>query len=237
MSNNISHTLFQSGGYLYLIGIPLLRIIATWLMIIAVWRKLKRRNDNHRILWIIFTFFSPILARLCFEAYCRWIDKKSIAKICGNFTLTLVSVISFILSAILTVIAIALIGIGYIKSEIDGEPLTTFYDVKGNKYGDLYDVPLYDENGNLYIRETEWFAFDYIDQKGKEFDGNYCYLREDGYFYYDSTNKLKPYNNTYDYYTDGNKIYYTLINDVYWDEDGTIWEKSGRMHLELFDFD
>jgi hypothetical protein len=28
-----------------------------------------------------------------------------------------------------------------------------------------------------------------------------------------------------------------LLNRVYWEEDGTIYEKSGRMHLELFDFD
>ncbi len=42
-------------------------------------------------------------------------------------------------------------GIGYIKSEIDGEYIATFYDVHRNEYDDLYDVPLYDKQGNIYI--------------------------------------------------------------------------------------
>ena len=55
--------------------------------------------------------------------------------------------------------------------------------------------------------------------------------------YFDENEELKPYKDSYDYYTDGETIYYYLFNRVYWGNDGTIYEKSGKLHLELFDFD
>lgn len=120
----------------------------------------------------------------------------------------------------------------------DGEPLATFYDVHGNEYDDLYDVPLYDKQGNTYTHKDAWFtAGSYTDQNGKSYDGDYCYLSEDGYFYFDENEELKPYKDSYDYYTDGETIYYYLFNRVYLENDGTIYEKSGELHLELFDFD
>jgi hypothetical protein len=136
------------------------------------------------------------------------------------------------------IVSVISMGIGYIKSEIDGEPLATFYDVHGNEYYDLYDVPLYDKQGNTYTHKDAWFtAGSYTDQNGKSYDGDYCYLSEDGYFYFDENEELKPYKDSYDYYTDGETIYYYLFNRVYWENDGTIYEKSGKLHLELFDFD
>lgn len=148
------------------------------------------------------------------------------------------SIISYILSAVLLAISIVSMGVGFIKSEIDGEPIATFYDVQGNEYADLYDVPLYDKEGNTYTHEAAWFtAGTYVDQNGKTYDGDYCYLSEDGYFYFDEHDELEPYQDSYDYYTDGKIVYYYLFNRVYWEKDGTICEKTGRFSLELFDFD
>lgn len=238
MFDNISQGLFTTGAMGYLIIVPVLRLLAILFMVISTYKLLKARQDNHKFLWVVAICFSPILARIAFEVYCRWISKKETVRVKGSTPFLITSIIAFVLSAILMIVSVISMGIGYIKSEIDGEPLATFYDVHGNEYYDLYDVPLYDKQGNTYTHKDAWFtAGSYTDQNGKSYDGDYCYLSEDGYFYFDENEELKPYKDSYDYYTDGETIYYYLFNRVYWENDGTIYEKSGKLHLELFDFD
>lgn len=238
MFDNISQGLFTTGSTSYLIVVPVLRSLAILFMIVSTYKLLKARHDNHKILWIVAICFSPIIARIAFEVYRRWLSKKEIVRAKGSTPFLIASIIAFVLSAILIVVSVVSMGIGYIKSEIDGEPLATFYDVHGNEYDDLYDVPLYDKQGNIYTHEDAWFTTgSYTDQNGKSYDGDYCYLSEDGYFYFDEKEELKPYKDSYDYYTDGETIYYLLFNRVYWEDDGAIYEKSGKLHLELFDFD
>ena len=234
----ISQGLFTTGAMGYLIIVPVLRSLAILFMVISTYKLLKARQDNHKFLWVVAICFSPIIARIAFEVYRRWISKKETVRVKGSTPFLITSIIAFVLSAILMIVSVISMGIDYIKSEIDGEPLATFYDVHGNEYHDLYDVPLYDKQGNIYIHEDAWFtAGSYTDQNGKSYDGDYCYLSEDGYFYFDENEELKPYKDSYDYYTDGETIYYYLFNRVYWENDGTIYEKSGKLHLELFDFD
>ncbi len=62
-------------------------------------------------------------------------------------------------------------------------------------------------------------------------------MGEDGYFYFDENEELKPYKDSHHYYTNGKMIYYSLFNRVYWEDNGAIYEKSGKLYLELFDFD
>lgn len=238
MFDNISQGLFTTGAMGYLIIVPVLRLLAILFMVISTYKLLKARQDNHKFLWVIAICFSPIIARIAFEVYRRWISKKETVRVKGSTPFLIISIIAFVLSAILMIVSVISMGIGYIKSEIDGEPLATFYDVHGNEYYDLYDVPLYDKQGNTYTHKDAWFtAGSYTDQNGRSYDGDYCYLSEDGYFYFDENEELKPYKDSYDYYTDGETIYYYLFNRVYWENDGTIYEKSGKLHLELFDFD
>ncbi len=238
MFDNISQGLFTTGAMGYLIIVPVFRLLAILFMVISTYKLLKARQDNHKFLWVVAICFSPIIARIAFEVYRRWISKKETVRVKGSTPFLITSIIAFVLSAILMIVSVISIGIGYIKSEIDGEPLATFYDVHGNEYYDLYDVPLYDKQGNTYTHKDAWFtAGSYTDQNGKSYDGDYCYLSEDGYFYFDENEELKPYKDSYDYYTDGETIYYYLFNRVYWENDGTIYEKSGKLHLELFGFD
>lgn len=238
MFENVSQAFFNTGATGYLVVVPILRILATLFMVVSTYKLLKVRQDKHKFLWVAAIFFSPIIARIVFEIYRRWIAKKELGTAKGSTPLLIASIVAFVLSAVLMVVSVVSMGVGYIKSEIDGEPLATFYDVHGNEYDDLYDVPLYDKEGNTYTYEAAWFtAGTYIDQNGKSYDGDYCYLSEDGYFYFDENNELKPYQDSYDYYTDGETVFYYLFNRVYWENDGTIYEKSGRLHLELFDFD
>ncbi len=236
MFDNVSQGLFTTGATGYLIIVPVLRSLAILFMVVSTYKLLKARQDSHKFLWLVAICFSPIIARIAFEIYRRLINKKGIDKPKGSNAFLIASIVAFALSIVLTVISIVSIGAGYIKSEIDGEPLATFYDVHGNEYDDLYDVPLYDKQGNVYTHESAWFTTgSYIDQNGKSYDGDYCYLSEDGYFYFDEKEELKPYNNSYNYYTDGETIYYYLFDRVYWEADGTIHQR--KYHIRLFDFD
>ena len=237
MFENVSQGLFTTGAMGYMVVVPAIRLIATILMAISLYKLLKARQDGRKLLWMIAVFVAPIITRIAFEIYSRWIAKKETEKVKGSLSLLIASLILYAVAAALTVASVISIGAGLVKSEIDGEPISTYYDVHGNEYMDLYEVVLYDENGNTYTFESDWFTFSYVDQNGTSYNGDYCYLSEDGYFYYDESNELKPYEDTYDYFTDGETVYYWLMNPVYWAEDGTIYEMSGRMHLELFDFD
>lgn len=235
MFNNISQGFLTTGAAGYLVIIPVLRFLAALFMAFSTYKLLRARQDKHKFIWILAIVFSPILARCAYEVYCKLIVKKDTKAVKGSTSFFIISIAAFVLSAILTVISVVFIGVGYIKSEINGEPLATFFDAHGNEYDDFYEVPLYDQEGNTYLYESAWFtAGNYIDQNGKTYDGDYCYLSEDGYFYFDADDQLKPYKD-FDYYTDGETIFYYLFNRVYWEEDGTIYEVSGRFHLKLFD--
>jgi hypothetical protein len=238
MFDNISQGLFVSGGMGYFVVVPILRSLAIMFMVISTYKLLRARQDSHKFLWILAICFSPIITRIAFEVYRRFINKKQSEKVKGSNALLIISIVAFVLSVVLTVISIAALGIGYLKSEIDGEPLATFYDVHGNEYHDLYDVPLYDKQGNMYTTKSAWFTgLYYVDENGKSYDGDYCFLSEDGYFFFDENKELQPYNDSFEYYTDGETLYYLLFFRVYWGNDGVIYEKTGRFHVELFDLD
>ncbi len=243
MFDNISQGLFVIGGTGYMIMVPILRAIATLFMIISTYKILKARQDGHKMVWIFFVCVSPFLTRIAYEIYRRWIAKKEdetevpkrIPK--SSNILLILSILTFAISAILIVVSVITMGIGFIKSYIDDEPIAAAYDMNGNEYFDYFEVPLYDKEGNLYVYEPTWFTVGkYIDQNGNEYDATYCYLGEDEYFYFDKNNELEQYKDYDEYYTDGEKIYYSLWGYVYWDEHGTVYEKSGRLSIELFDF-
>jgi hypothetical protein len=238
MFENASQGLFVTGATGYLMIVPVIRALAILFMCVSTYKLLKARQDQHKFIWLVAICVSPILARLAYEAYRRWIAKKENVQAKESTLFLMGSVIAFSLSVVLTGVSVISMSVGYIRSEIKGEPLGTFYDVHGNEYDDLYDVQLYDRKGNRYTHESAWFtAGAYIDQNGNRYDGDYCYLSEDGYFYFDEKEELVAFEDAYDYYTDGETVYYYLINRVYWEEDGTMYQKSGNLHLELFDFD
>lgn len=100
------------------------------------------------------------------------------------------SIVSFLLTVILTVITIGIMGAGFVKSAISSK---------------------------------------------------HCYISENGDFYYDIEDDLKPYNNSEkqdytEYFTDWETIYYSMADIVFWDKDGAIRQKSARLDIKLFDF-
>ncbi len=245
MFDNISQAFFITGATGYGIVVPIMRLLATIFMVISTYSILKSRRDKHIIIWLFLICVSPIWWRVIYEIYRRWISKKTdfltgkvIKSSKASKVLFFMSIVTFIISAVLFAISVFGMGIGFFKSYADNEPIAVVYDVHGNEYSDCYEVPLHDREGNTYTYEPDWFVVgDYTDQNGNVFDGDLCYLDRDGYFYYDKSNKLTPYKDYDGYYTDGNNIYYGLWGYVYWDEDGTLYDKSGKYSNELFDFE
>lgn len=245
MFDNASQAIFTTGGVIYLMIVPLLQMVAKAFMAVSVWKDHKARGYSHRWWWIVGVLISPILVGIAYQVFRKWISKREIleerGKRSAKFGLAFffTSLLCHLLSLLLTVISVITIGIGGIKSIVDDEPLLTVYDRYGNAYHDLYEVPLYDRQGNVYTESMEWehlFITVYVDQNGNEYAGEYAYLDEEGYFYYDPDNKLTPTQND-GYYTDGEKLYYGLVFQIYWDENGDIYENSGRVHTKLFDLE
>ena len=238
MFENISEGLFMIGatGYLYIV--PVLRFFATLLMLISTYKVLKVRQDSHKAYWLSGVIVFHVLGRIAYEIYCRYMEKKDHPKVKGSIVMMIVSFIIRLIALVLLISSFITMGAGFIRSGITGELITTYYDLKGNAYGDVYDVPYYDEKGNKYTYESEWFTTGtYTDQDGNKYDGDYVYISEDGYFYYDKNNKLQPYDDSYEYYTDGNKIYYSQFPYTYWDENGEMYASGGKYDYKLFDFD
>lgn len=246
MFENISQGLFVSGGIGYLILVPILRLLVSLFMVISTYKILKTRQDKHKLVWIIFIWISPIITRIAYEVYRRCIAEKAIENInvnkaskSSNVFLAF-SIIIYAATIIITFVSVVTMGIGVVKSYVDNEPLAAAYDVYGNMYSDYTEVPLFDQEGNTYTPDRSFKSLlkrDYIDQNGNVYNGMYCYLNENGYFYYDKNNVLVPCDEYNDYFTDGKAIYYDLFGTVYWTEDGTIYAQSGRFTEELFDFE
>ncbi|MBQ5591873.1 MAG: hypothetical protein IIU80_02910 [Clostridia bacterium] len=238
MFENISEGLFMLGasGYLYIV--PVLRFFATLLMLISTYKVLKVRQDSHKGQWLLGVIVFPILGRIAYEIYRRYMEKKEHPKVKGSTSLMVVSLFIRFIAVILLVSSFISMGAGFIRGEITGEWVSTYYDLKGNQYSDVYDVPFYDKEGNRYTYEPEWFTSGtYTDQKGNKLDGDYAYIDENGYFYYDKNNTLKPHNDSYDYYTDGENLYYSLFFHVYWEENGEMYAFGSKYDYKLFDFD
>lgn len=236
--------LFLSGGIGYTVLVPLLRVLATLLMAISTYQLLKMRDDPHKVKWMIGIILAPIPIRILYEIYRRfiYIDKHNESKLSKKSSNRLLfwSIILSVLVWILSLISMISMGAGYLKGVFDGDYVTNYHDIHGTEYISYMDVPLYDREGNTYMYEPEWFVpGDYMDANGDIYENERSYLDEDGYFYYDTDGKLTFYHEDgyYRYYTDGEKLYFSLESYVYWDEDGVMYDKSGKYSQELFDFD
>lgn len=247
MFENASQEIFVISMLVYRV-LPVLKTFAGILMAVSVYRHAKSKNIGHKWIWTIFVFVFPIIGRLIYCVYHRFIRKttydyifEQTPKRKGNGTvLCVLSLLLYGVIFIITIVSVATMGFSVVKSVVDDEPLWeyTCYDVNGKQYSDIYDVPLYDREGNVYDYESEWFVVgDYVDQDGNRLDGNYCYLDSDGYLVYDENDTFAECQDNYEYFfdEDGN-IYYGLWgNPIYMEENGDIYEFSGRYHIQLFE--
>lgn len=99
----------------------------------------------------------------------------------------------------------------------------TVYDVYGNEYYSLTDVPLYDENSVKYHYYTnkDKTDFFYINEKGEKYDSKDVYLTTGGYIVFLEEDKIQSYNGLYDTVYEDGEHYYAVIHPC-WNEDGDL---------------
>lgn len=235
MFDNASQMLVNVGAIGYLAAVPILRFVAAFFMTLSTYKTLRIREEKNKLIWLFMTWVSPIGTRIVYEIYRRVVNPIKVKTPKTGIILLFLSIVSYLISAVLLVVSISSMGIGFIKSEIDDEPLITVYDMYGNEYHDKHDVPLYDKDGNTYLYEPEWFTEGkFVDQNGNVYDGDFSYLDENGYFYYDADDKLEVYNEDIEIYTDGEMLYYLCPSYCFFDKDGTILQSSGKMIITVF---
>ena len=246
MFENTSQGMFFV-SFLFYRALPALKLLASILMSISVYRHAKHNRIEHKGIWAVIAFGFPVLGRLAYCIYHRFLREKNNKYLFEEYKpnnrkgaiLCALSLFLSVLAAIISIASVATMGASVIKSIVDDEYLFehTCYDVHGNQYSDIYDVPLYDREGNKYTHEAEWlYVGDYIDQNGNRFDGDYCYLDSDGYLVYNEMG-FTPYEAYFsDYYYDeqGNNYYSLWGNPIYMDEDGNIFEVR-KYSVQLFD--
>ena len=248
MFENTSQGMFFTSILVYR-ALPALKILASILMSISVYRHAKSNKINRKGMWTLVAFGFPVLGRLAYCVYHRFIRKKNNEYLFEQSTTNnrkgaITCILSLMLSAVagvISIVSIATMGASVIKSVVDDEYLFeyTCYDVHGNKYSDIYDVPLYDREGNTYTVDSKltFSASDYIDQNGNRFEGNCCYLDSDGFFVYNETDLIPCKEYLCDYYYDdqGSKYFYLTGCPIYWDENGDIFASRYKATVQLFD--
>lgn len=96
---------------------------------------------------------------------------------------------------------------------------TVYYDRNGAAYSDIDDVVYYDAEGNTYLFNEDEFCF--VDSNGASYSSMQCFIDEDGYFYYDTDNKLE-FDSALKKYTDKDGKTYVPTVGVYWDAQGNV---------------
>ncbi len=246
MFDNVSQGMFYSGIMGYVIAVNLIRVIAGIFMAISVYRDAKSRGFNYKWIWVIVVLGSPVLGRLVYSFYHRCIRKwiwnipyPKVYKRKGTAAMVL-SIITYGIMMITAMVSAVTVGVSVIKSEIDNEPIVTYYDLYGNEYEwyEEYDVPLYDREGNRYVLEPDFiYIGEFVDQNGNRLKGDYCFLDKDGYFVYDENGSFTMCEDNCDYYFDAEgNVYFDLDGrPVLWDKNGDVYIVSGKYRIDLFE--
>lgn len=102
------------------------------------------------------------------------------------------------------------------------------YDLYGNAYSSLSEIPLYDEYGNEYHSKvnSQNTATYYVNENGASYDANDVYLTKGGYIVVLEEDKIKDYVNLYETIYNDNEHYYAVIYP-YWNKDGDLIVDSG----------
>lgn len=97
------------------------------------------------------------------------------------------------------------------------------YDLYGNAYSSLTDIPLYDEYGNEYYYRinADNKSSSYIDKNNEIHSSRDTYLTKGGYIVFLEEDRIIGYNGLYDTIYDDGEHYYAVIHP-YWNKDGDL---------------
>lgn len=223
--------------------VPAIKVIAGIFMAISVYRDAKSRKFENKWFWAILALLAPILGRLAYAVYHRyirkWIWDIEYPKVFNRkgIVLMAISFFTYGLMLIAMLASMITIGVSKVKSAVDNEPIVIYYDIQGNQYGKAWKVPLYDCEGNTYKYEFKDFDICYTDENGNSYTSEQCYIDSNGYFVFDEMCDFVSVSENMDYYTDneGNIYYSVALLPVYWDKDGDmfvmVWKNIG---FEIF---
>lgn len=180
-------------------------------------------------------YFHKVFGKKGYPEQRKGISKKSVVLF---FISAAVIFISFILAATATVL-----GIGsFVRAQVTGEHLTTYYDKMGNEYNELdVTIDMYDRDGNKYVYTVNGLFEPsvYVDENGNEYDSDKCFIDSDGWFIYDDNGSLKveedyEWNICVRYEdADGNKYFQLGDASFQIDENGEIWAFLNRTSEKL----
>lgn len=97
------------------------------------------------------------------------------------------------------------------------------YDLYGNAYSVLTDVPLYDEYGNEYYYQIndDNKSSSYIGKNNEIHSSRDTYLTKGGYIVFLEEDKIESYNGLYDTMYEDGEHYYAVIHPC-WNKDGDL---------------
>lgn len=242
---NPSQSLLYKAAIIMLIYV-IIRNIPAIITAIYLSAEAKRHNQK-RLLWGCLGYAFPIFAPIGYFIFIKYSERgvnpalrKGISKksVVSFFISAAIIFISFILAATATVM-----GIGsFVRAQVTGEHLTTYYDKMGNEYNELdVTIDMYDRGGNKYVYTVKGLFEPsvYVDENGKEYDADKCFIDSDGWFYYDENGSLKI-EEDYDWYiclryedADGNKYFQLGDASFRFYENGEIWAYSGKASEKL----
>ncbi len=97
------------------------------------------------------------------------------------------------------------------------------YDLYGNAYSSLTDIPLYDEYGNEYHYQlnADNKSSSYIDKNNEIHNSRDIYLTKGGYIVFLEEDRIISYNGLYETVYDDGEHYYAVIHP-HWNKDGDL---------------
>lgn len=166
------------------------------------------------IISVIITVLISIILKLVFKKkasiYAENNDVKSIKNIKSIKIVTIIT--ALILSFFISLQVFSLINIQ--KNFV--------YDLYGNAYSSLTDIPLYDEYGNEYYYQLNADnKSSYIDKNMKIYNSRDIYLTKGGYIVFLKDDRIISYNGLYETVYDDGEHYYAVIHP-HWNKDGDL---------------
>ena len=115
---------------------------------------------------------------------------------------------------------------------------TLYFDKEGNVYTDPWEVVIYDRAGKTYtyeikeVEDEEYGLYEdsfYVDEEGNNYESYWCYVDEEGYFYFDENQEIYWDDSDYDYEAEYEvedffaEQSYRYYDDRYIDQEGNLY--------------
>lgn len=207
-----------------------LGFLTSLFMCLSINADAKARNLKSRKVYAVLTFFFPFIVGIVYACTRKTAQRLETPGVDNQNKLVKKSIALFVAAVIFYACSV---GCGaYLGYTMSGDILGGFsdvetYDMKGNLITEDESMPAYDKDGNKYvlvenITDDDYIAYYEREDTKEQFDYDYCYLDENGYFYYDKDKVIEMDDDANFCDTNGNKYY--SIESMFWDENGNMMD-------------